>query len=109
MPMRARSSGSPRLRRSALRAPSAAWIARAARIVFVRLRVPEVHEHAVAEQLCDVAVESGHGFHARVLVNCDEHRQLLGVEVLAERRGPDHVAEHGGEQTPLSAGLEVRR
>ena len=69
----------------------------ARRIVLVRLRIAEVNQHAVAEELRDVARVGCHCCRHRVVIAADELSQVLGVEPARQCCGADQVAEHHGQ------------
>jgi hypothetical protein len=60
---------------------------------FVPRRVPEVSEQPVAEELGDVPVVLTDDLRADCLVLAENLAQILWVEALGERGGPDDVAE----------------
>ena len=76
----------------------------ALRVVFVRLGIPEVDEHAVAEILRDVALEALHGAGADALINRDQIAQIFGIDALAQLGRAHEIAEHRGELAPLARG-----
>jgi hypothetical protein len=72
-------------------------------VVLVRRRRPEQGDHAVARQLDHGAVEllhradhPGHGL-------ADDHREVLGVQALAEGGRADDVGEQRADDLPLLA------
>ena len=75
------------------------------RVVFVRLRITEVHQKAIAEILGDMPVVSGNDLGAGVLVRAHHLAPVLGVEPIGERRRVDEVAEQNGELSALRVGF----
>ena len=69
-------------------------------IVFVRVRVPEVDQQAVAKVLCDLPVEALDDLGAGGLVGLHDLVQIFRVEAFGEWRRADQVAEHHCELAP---------
>ena len=69
--------------------------------VLVRRGPAEIGQHAVAQELGDVAVEAGDPARHRVLEGAQQAAHLLGVEPAAQRRRADEVDEHHRELAPL--------
>ena len=74
-------------------------------VVLAGRRVPEVGDDAVALELLDVPVAAGDGRRDHLLVRGDRGEVVLRVELLAQRRRPDEVGEHDGEEAPALVGV----
>ena len=77
----------------------------ALRVVVVRLRVAEVHEHAVSEELGDVPFVAADDLRAEKLKVLQEVAEVLGIEPPRERRRVDDVAEDDVHLPSLREGL----
>ena len=66
-------------------------------IIFVRQRVAEVDEQAIAEVLRDMPFEAGDHLGAGVLIGPHHLAPLLGVELTGEAGGVGQVTEQHGE------------
>jgi len=75
---------------------------RTLRVILVRQRVAEVGEQAVAEVLGDVAAEALDGGGRRAVIGGGEVAVVLGIELGAQRRRPDEIAEQDGELAALA-------
>jgi hypothetical protein len=71
-------------------------------VVLMRLRPAEIGQHAVAHELCDMALEAqglaGHG----ILVDANGRAHLLGIERRRQRCRAHKIDEHHGQLPPLS-------
>ncbi len=74
---------------------------RALGVLFLRVRVAEINQHAVAHEFGDVAVEMPDGFADRLLKGADHIAHVLGIELRREARRIRQVAEHNGQVPPL--------
>ena len=63
----------------------------------MRLRIPEVRQHAIAHVVGDVAVVAFDHRRAGPLVGADHGAHVLGIETLRERRGTDQIREQHGQ------------
>jgi hypothetical protein len=77
---------------------------RAFDIVLMCSREAEIDQDAVAEILGDVPLVPPHDRLDLALVVADEDAEVLGVEPLGERGGPDEVTEDDRELSPLALG-----
>ena len=73
----------------------------APRIVLAGDRVPEVHEHAVAEVLRHVAVKPANHAVTCLLIGANDIPEHLGIEPARQLRRSDEVAKHHGELPAL--------
>ena len=71
-------------------------------VVLMRLRPAEIGQHAVAHELCDMALEAqglaGHG----ILVDANGRAHLLGIERRRQPCRAHKIDEHHGQLPPLS-------
>ena len=74
---------------------------RALGLVFVRLRPAEVGEHAIAEELRDMALKARNLARHRVLKATDQLTQIFRIELGGQRRRADQIDEHHGELAAL--------
>jgi hypothetical protein len=77
---------------------------RALRVVFVRLRVAEIDEQAIAEVLGDIPLEAGDHFGAGVLIGPHDLAPLLRVELAGEDGGVHQVTEQHRELAAFGFG-----
>ena len=71
-------------------------------ILFLRVRVTEIDQHAIAHELGDIAVKPPHRFAHHLLIGAVHIAHILGIEPPVESRGrPRQVAEHHGQMAPL--------
>jgi hypothetical protein len=63
-------------------------------IVFMRLRVAEINQHAVAHVFGDKAVEPDDDLGDGAVIGGDDLAQILGIEPRRERGRADQIAEH---------------
>ena len=77
---------------------------RAFGVVFLRVRIAKIHQHAVAHELGDKAVEATDSFADQFLIGADHIAHVLGVELGRQtRRDPQ------GRRTSPSAAAARRR
>jgi hypothetical protein len=74
---------------------------RALGIIFMRLGISEINEHAVAHILSDKTAKAGDGVGHAAMVGADDLAQILGIEARGQRRRTDQIADHDGELAPL--------
>ena len=74
---------------------------RAHGIVFVRIRVAEIDEQAVADIERDMAFMSFDCVAHGLMVDPQQASHVLGIESLGERRRVDEIDEHHGELPSL--------
>jgi hypothetical protein len=70
-------------------------------VVFVRLRITEIGEHAVAHIFGDEAAVALDRRRAAAMIAPDDLAHVLGIEPRRKRRRTDEVAEHHSEMTAL--------
>ena len=70
-------------------------------VVLVRLRVAEIHQHAIAHVLGDKAVEAADRLGDAAMIGADDLAQVLGIEARRKRRRADQIAEHHRELPTL--------
>jgi hypothetical protein len=75
------------------------------RVVFVRERIAEQGENAVAELLGDMAPHLGDRRRSGIEVGADEVAPFLGVELRGNPRRTNKVAEHNRKVAPLAGGM----
>ncbi len=75
-------------------------------VVFMRLRIAEIDEDAVAHIFRDIAAELGHGFGRAFVIGGDDLAQILRIELRRQRGRADKIAEHHRDLAPLG---RVRR
>ena len=78
-------------------------------IVLMRLRVAEIGQHAVAQELGDVALEALDHPRAAVLIGAHDLAQVLRIETGREPGRIDQVDEHDGELAALRIEAAARR
>src|SRR5262249_28228621 len=98
---------------------------RALSIIFMRLRITEIDQHAVAHVSGDEAIEPGDDFGDGAVVGGDDLAQILWIESRRQLGRADEVAEHhrqlpafgiggrgggprGGVTNPVAAGGAAR-
>ena len=82
---------------------------RALGVVLMRGRVAEIDQNAVADEAGGKAFVMLDHAHAGLAEARDHVAHVFRIELGGERGGIDHVAEHGGELTPLGADLGAGR
>jgi hypothetical protein len=80
---------------------------RALRVVFVRLRIAEISQDAVAEILRDVTFVGPDRLRAHALVVVQHLAQVFGIDALGELRRAHQVAEHHAQLPALTAHVAV--
>jgi hypothetical protein len=76
---------------------------RALGILFLRVRVAEINQHAIAHELGDVAVEAPNRLADRLLIGADHIAHVFGIDLRRETRRIRQVAEHHGQVPALGA------
>jgi hypothetical protein len=66
-------------------------------VVLVRLRITEVHQHAIAHVLGDKAIETGDRIGDAAMIGTNDLAQVLGIPVRCKRRRADQIAEQHGK------------
>jgi hypothetical protein len=74
------------------------------RVVFVRQRVAEIDEQAIAEILSDMALIAGHHLGAGRLIGAHHLAPLLGVQSRCEGSRVDEITEQHGELATFGLG-----
>ncbi len=74
---------------------------RALGIPFLRIRVTEIDEHAVAHELGDVAVVAPDGVADRLLIAADHVAHVFGIELRRKPRRIREIAEHHRQMAAL--------
>ncbi len=70
-------------------------------VVFVSVRIAEVHHDAVPHVLGDVSAELVHGFFGASRIGGEDVPQILRVHAGGERRRPDQIGEHHRDLAPF--------
>jgi hypothetical protein len=73
-------------------------------IVFMRLRIAEIDQHAIAHIFGDKAVEAADRLGDCAVIGADQLPQILRVETRRECRRADEIAEHHRQLAPLGLG-----
>ncbi len=76
--------------------------------MLMRCRVAEIDMHAVAQVLGDKSVKSRDHIGDHFVEACDPFTHVLGVKTGRRRHGPDHVADHDRQLSPLRAAGTAR-
>jgi hypothetical protein len=73
-------------------------------IVFMCLRIAEVHEEPIPEELGDMPIVALDHLGAHLVIGPDHVPVLFGVELGGEARGVHQIAKHDGELTAFRFG-----
>ena len=76
-------------------------------VVLMRLRIAEIHQHAVAHVLRHEPAEALHGLGDAFLIGRNDLAQVLRVHAGGERRRADQVREHHRDLAALGGVLEA--
>ena len=81
------------------------------RVVLMRLRVAEIHQHSVAQIFRHEPAEAAHRFGDALLIGRNDLAQILRVHASGERRRSDQVREHHRDLPALGSilGLWLRQ
>ncbi len=74
------------------------------RIIFMRQRVAEVDQQAIAEILRDMPLKAGNHFGAGVLIGPHDLPELFGVKLRRERGRADQITKQHGKLTAFCLG-----
>jgi hypothetical protein len=78
-------------------------------VVFVRARIAEINENAVAHVFGDKTAVTLDSRGAAAMIGADDVAQILGIELSRKGRRADEVAEHHGELPSFGGVLRRRR
>ena len=73
----------------------------ALRVVFMRVRIPEIDQDPVAHVLGDEAGKKADCFGHGAVITDDDLSQIFGIDARGQRGGADQIAEHYGKLPPL--------
>ena len=68
---------------------------------FVRFRIAEINQDAVAHIFRDIAAEPGNDVSDAFVISGDDLAQILRVKLRRQRGRADQIAEHHRDLTPL--------
>jgi hypothetical protein len=71
-------------------------------VVLVRLRIAEIHQHAVAHVAGDKPAKALDNLCDAAMVGADDPAQILGIEPRRQGRRADQIAEHYGQLPAFS-------
>src|SRR5215510_9908116 len=74
------------------------------RIIFMRLRIPKIHQQPVPKVLGNIAIVALDNFRTRRLIGTDDFPVLFGIELRREFRGVHEVTEHHRKLATFRAG-----
>jgi hypothetical protein len=77
---------------------------RALGIVFVRLGIAEINQHAIAHILGDKTAKAADGVGHAAMVGADDLAQILRIEACRQRCRTDQITEHHRQLPPLGLG-----